>query len=326
MALVDLEILSSAEFTLFKPKVDEISLLTINTILNPSYGKYTTNGTYQTNLNTLLSSLSSNGPTTGFFTATQGNAPDQINGLVLCRGDTDVTACASCLDNAVPDIAQLCPYQKSAIIWYDDCLLRYSNLRFFNSSDGSHAFYMWNVKNVSNPTPFFKTLKGLMGSLVNRAVNDTSAEMFATGDVEVNGAQRLYGLVQCTRDLSRDMCADCLRYAIGEIPTCCAGKIGGRVVGASCNIRYEVYRFYRNSSIWTAFGGSPPPLPPPPTTTMITQKIGEIRNLGVGGGSGGFSMRIIGKSILGRISLDNSIAINGTYLTVSDRPRRAEEE
>ncbi|KAK1326308.1 Cysteine-rich repeat secretory protein 38 [Acorus calamus] len=230
-----------------------LSLITTTTIADPlyqmcqNYGKYTTNSTYQTNLNNLLRSLSSNGPTTGFFTATQGNPPDQINGLVLCRGDTDVTECASCLNNAVPDITQLCPYRKSAIIWYDDCLLRYSNVRFFNSSDESDVFYMWNVKNVSDPTPFFKTLNGLMGSLVNRAVNDTSAEMFATGDVAVKGAQRLYGLVQCTRDLSQDSCADCLQYAIGEIPTCCAGKIGGRVVGASCNIRYEVYRFYRNS-------------------------------------------------------------------------------
>ncbi|KAK1304021.1 Cysteine-rich repeat secretory protein 38 [Acorus calamus] len=220
-----------------------LSLITTTTRADPlyqicqNYGKYTTNSTYQTNLNNLLRSLSSNGPTTGFFTATQGNPPDQINGLVLCRGDTDVTACTSCLNNAVYDIAQLCPYRKSAIIWYDDCLLRYSNLRFFNSSDKSHVFYMWNVKNMSDPTPFFKTLNGLMGSLVNRAVNDTSAEMFATGDVVVNGVQRLYGLVQCTRDLSQDSCADCLRYAIGEIPTCCAGKIGGRVVGASCNIR-----------------------------------------------------------------------------------------
>ncbi|KAK1304020.1 Cysteine-rich repeat secretory protein 38 [Acorus calamus] len=231
-----------------------LSLITTTTRADPLYqicqnnGNYTTNNTYQSNLNTLLRSLSSNGPITGFFTATQGSPPDQVDGLVLCRGDTNETTCAACLDNAVPDITQLCPYQKSAIIWYDDCLLRYSNLRFFNSSDESHDFYMWNVKNVSDPTPFFKMLNGLMDSLVNQAVNDTSSEMFATRDVKVNGAQRLYGLVQCTRDLSGDSCANCLRDAIGEIPTCCAGKIGGRVIGASCNIREEKEEQAKNSS------------------------------------------------------------------------------
>ncbi|KAK1303136.1 Cysteine-rich receptor-like protein kinase 8 [Acorus calamus] len=251
-----------------------VSLSTTTTRADPLYqfcqdkGNYTTNSTYQANLNTLLSSLSSNGPTTGFFTATQGSTPDQVNGLVLCRGDTNVSACASCLNNAVPDITQLCPYRKSAVVWYDNCLLRYSNIRFFNSADTSLIFYMWNVNNVSDPTPFFKTLNGLMGSLVNRAANDTSAEMFATGDMAVNSTQRVYGLVQCTRDLSGNSCASCLRDAVGQIPACCAGKMGGRVIGPNCNLRYEVARFYGNLSVRTAV--SPPPLPPPPTTTTTT--------------------------------------------------------
>ncbi|KAK1303142.1 putative cysteine-rich receptor-like protein kinase 20 [Acorus calamus] len=148
-------------------------------------GNYTTNSTYQSNLNTLLRSLSSNGPTTGFSTTTQGSSPDQVGGLVLCCGNTDVNACASCLDNAVPDIIQL----------YDDCFLRYSNIRFFSSVDASPGFLMWNANNASDPRSLFATVYGLMGSLINETAGGPG--MFTTGEVAVNGTgggQKVYGL------------------------------------------------------------------------------------------------------------------------------------
>ncbi|KAK1304475.1 putative cysteine-rich receptor-like protein kinase 20 [Acorus calamus] len=251
-------------------------------------GNYTTNSTYQSNLNTLLRSLSSNGPTTGFFTTTQGSSPDQVDGLVLCRGDTDVNACASCLDNAVPDIIQLCPYQKSAVVWYDDCFLRYSNIRFFSSVDTSPGFVMWNANNASDPRSLFATVYGLMGSLINETAGGPG--MFATGEVAVNGTgggQKVYGLAQCTRDLSRDSCAQCLVNANQSIPGCCAGKLGGRVIGQSCNLRFEVYKFYRNYS--TARLRLPMPIvgsPPPPTSPTTTNLTGGGAVGGVGGGHG----------------------------------------
>ena len=49
--------------------------------------------------------------------------------------------------------------------------------------------------------------------------------------------------MQCTPDLSELSCSNCLEGATNEIPTCDSRK-GGRVVKPSCNLRYEIYRFY----------------------------------------------------------------------------------
>ncbi|CBI28971.3 unnamed protein product, partial [Vitis vinifera] len=68
-------------------------------------------------------------------------------------------------------------------------------------------------------------------------------KMYATGELELEESEKLYGLTQCTRDLSSSDCKKCLDDAISKLPNCCDGKEGGRVVGGSCNIRYEIYPF-----------------------------------------------------------------------------------
>ncbi|KAG7983850.1 hypothetical protein I3843_04G127100 [Carya illinoinensis] len=76
------------------------------------------------------------------------------------------------------------------------------------------------------------------GSLRKYAVNNTIAPQFMT----------LYALVQCTPDLSREQCDNCLTGAFGNIPQCCSGKQGGRVITPSCNFRFEIYQFYNSTA------------------------------------------------------------------------------
>lgn len=88
---------------------------------------------------------------------------------------------------------------------------------------------------------------------------------FATGEVKGLGLQTLYSLVQCTPDLSISDCKRCLQGIVDLLPTCCDVKQGGDAFNPSCNIRYELYPFYRV----TALASSPalallPPPPPPP--------------------------------------------------------------
>ena len=94
------------------------------------------NGTYQTNLNLVLSSLtsdSSNNNNNGFYNASAGDNPadDVVSGLSLCRGDVNTTVCQDCVATASKDILRRCPLDKVAIIWYEECLLRYSNQSIF---------------------------------------------------------------------------------------------------------------------------------------------------------------------------------------------------
>ncbi|KAH9688401.1 cysteine-rich receptor-like protein kinase 25 [Citrus sinensis] len=66
----------------------------------------------------------------------------------------------------------------------------------------------------------------------------------AAQTVNASSFVKLYTLVQCIPYLSKPDCNVCLRGALAQIPACCSGKQGGRVLTPSCNIRYERYPFF----------------------------------------------------------------------------------
>ncbi|XP_058071135.1 cysteine-rich repeat secretory protein 38-like [Magnolia sinica] len=202
---------------------------------------YTANGPFSNNLNQLLSSLPTKVSVKGFGIGSVGKRPDQANGLALCRGDVSSSDCMTCLVGAVSDVRDLCPYKEEAVIWFDNCLLRYSNDNFFGKIDTVNRFYMWNTQSVDDPATFNQKTRELLHHLSLEAY--LNPLMYASGDMDIGKHEKLYGLAQCTRDLSSGDCKKCLESAIGELPSCCDGKKGGRVVGGSCNIRYELYPF-----------------------------------------------------------------------------------
>jgi len=71
--------------------------------------------------------------------------------------------------------------------------------------------------------------------------------LYASGEKRV-GTTKVYAMVQCMRDLVKPkMCKECLESIIKEFPECCDGKQGGRILGTSCDFRYELYPFLRTS-------------------------------------------------------------------------------
>ena len=244
-------------------------------------GNYTSNSTYKANLNTLLSSLpSDNAIDYGFYNFSAGQNSERVNAIGLCRGDVTPDACRSCLNDSRLQLTELCPNQKEAIGWYDNCMLRYSNRSIFSTKEDLPAFSMHNVNNVSNGDEFNEALGNLFASLKSKAASGDSRYKFATGEVNLSSFQNIYALVQCTPDLSQLSCSNCIEGAINGIPGCCDRKQGGRVVKPSCNIRFELYRFYD----FTAANAPPPPpatpppspptnvsTPPPPSNTTSTK-------------------------------------------------------
>ncbi|PPR82337.1 hypothetical protein GOBAR_AA38380 [Gossypium barbadense] len=99
----------------------------------PNTTTFTINSTYQANRDTLLPSLSSN-VTRGvfFYNTTAGNSPDMVYGLFLCRGDISTSACQACVTYAATHISRRCPLDKTAVVWYEECFLRYSNRNIFS--------------------------------------------------------------------------------------------------------------------------------------------------------------------------------------------------
>ncbi|KAL5839806.1 hypothetical protein ACOSQ4_012414 [Xanthoceras sorbifolium] len=259
--------------------------LTTLTVAQPNFlyhfcsdqlGNYTTNSTYQKNLNTLLSSITSNSEINyGFYNFSAGQNSDKVNAIALCSGDVNLDACRSCINDSVSELKQSCPNQKEAIGQYDKCMLRYSNRTIFGVMDSSRKFYMWNTENVSSVDQFNQVLRTLLESLRSRAASGSSLRKFAAGNATAPDFKMLYALVQCTPDLSKEDCTDCLIRITGLIPKCCDRKEGGRVFVPSCNLRFEIYRFYEPTADVELTPPSPPPLlsppPPPNINTAITE-------------------------------------------------------
>ncbi|GAU24850.1 hypothetical protein TSUD_115730 [Trifolium subterraneum] len=194
---------------------------------------YVLQTTFETNLEALLFSFSnSNHPNTSFSIVGLGTS-DAVNGLFLCRGDINVTdpVCQECLTAAVKEIIIRCPNQTEALIWYDECFLRYTNRYFpFNKIVPGATLDDGNISSGVDLEIFNRSLHGLLNDLVTEVATSLQTEKFASGETAVTESMKLYGLVQCTYDLTESQCETCLRDAIGTLPN---GKQGARALLSS---------------------------------------------------------------------------------------------
>ncbi|CAK8569576.1 unnamed protein product [Lathyrus sativus] len=241
-------------------------------------GNYTDNSIYHTNLKTLLSTLTSNTQINyGFYNFSNGENTNKVYAVGLCRGDVKQAECLNCLKASTNNLTQLCPNRKEAIGWYQDekCMLRYSDRNIFRLMEIGPAYYAKNPNDATDLIVFNETVRNLLDDLTKKAALGDSSLKYAAESVRGPNYQTIYGLVQCTPDLSGSDCSSCLVQSVARIPIdCCKDKIGGRVVRPSCNMRFETnFLFYDPTTT------SPPPpfttsSPPPPpgkrkTTTII---------------------------------------------------------
>ncbi|XP_010923981.1 cysteine-rich receptor-like protein kinase 10 [Elaeis guineensis] len=258
-----LQLLSSSSllFTLY-------TAASANKWYNCSTSNFTTNSTYRSNLQLLLPSLSSAAIPTGFSAQSRGRPPNQVFSSALCRGDVSQSECQSCLSSAVDDMPQYCPLSRRGALWYDTCFLYYSTgINVTSSSKDNETIALkkqrWfenEGQNSSNPR-FAVLLADLMAGLTKRAAYG-SALLFATGEVNVTSSERLYGLVQCTRDQSDDDCNQCLQRSMEFMSTRFPRSVGAETLAYSCYVRHAMYAFY-DESVDAAPASSPVPMPVP---------------------------------------------------------------
>jgi hypothetical protein len=149
----------------------------------------------------------------------------------------------------VKEIKNKCSREKIVVIWYDECLLRYSNRSFFSTVDEKPRFWLLNRQNFTDGK--FE----LFNKLLNMTMLDLAREIssnvpigkkkFGTKEVIISAFQILYYIVQYTPNLNSTGCNSCLLAAINLLSWCCSGKLGCRIVFPSCNIRYQFHPFYR---------------------------------------------------------------------------------
>ncbi|RDX98472.1 Cysteine-rich receptor-like protein kinase 25, partial [Mucuna pruriens] len=215
---------------------DDCHNSTTNQVLTP---------TYQTNLHNTLSWLSSDAATSkGYNHTTTGiGTVDAVYGLYDCRGDVTGSFCQFCVSTAASDILQRCPNKTSAVIWYNYCILRYSNHNFFGNLTITPSWYVVGTKNITNPEELQKA-EDYMQSLKREATVESN-KLYAMGSFNLSDGEERYGMVQCSRDLTNDECSQCLEDMIDKVPQCCRGNLGWQVLAPSCLIKYDDYMFYQ---------------------------------------------------------------------------------
>lgn len=223
---------------------------------------YNSTSIFEQNLNALLASLAARASIShGFYNTTVGQSPDQVHGLVQCHRDVSADDCRSCAASASSQIVQACPGKRMAVIWFDDCLLRYNSFNFFGVVDASEMALV-NTVSMSNPTSFKPIVQFLFNNLIKSATTNISAHMYVTDSVKYTNNITIYCLAECTRDLSLEFCSSCLKGSVRAMSQCCSDRQGARILSGSCVIRYEIYPFFGNLSTATAML-----LPPPPSST-----------------------------------------------------------
>ncbi|XP_078158349.1 cysteine-rich receptor-like protein kinase 19 isoform X4 [Carex rostrata] len=242
-----------------------------------SDSNFTTNSTYESNRNTMLSNLSSAGWPTGFSFQILGEAPDQVFGRALCLVTYNSSECETCLLNAVEAIKTNCALSIRAGLWYDrNCFLRYSNTNSTISDEKSWSMILYSTANVSspisNPDKFQDVYSNLMDSLADRAANSTN--LFKVDTAKYNASITFYGLVQCIRDISRDDCYTCLQQYRSQLRAYAEGKQGGTMSGFQCYIRMELYPYFDLSLI-----DATPPALPPELSPLPKKSTGKRRRL-----------------------------------------------
>ncbi|KAL8246027.1 hypothetical protein R6Q59_007243 [Mikania micrantha] len=151
---------------------------------------YTANSTYRRNLDTTLSILPTTNTGLGFFNHSTGQGIDTVNSVALCLGDVEPDLCRSCLNDSIVKLREMCPNQKQAVGYYDNCLLTYSNKTRFEGGGG----ILYNVQNATDGDSFYVAVKPLLNDLINVASEGGSLLKFASGKTTGTDFGTIYGL------------------------------------------------------------------------------------------------------------------------------------
>ncbi|WJX87351.1 hypothetical protein P8452_69555 [Trifolium repens] len=219
-----------------------------------------TNTSYKSNIHNFLSWVITDSATGNLSNhnavGSKNNSDhDDVYGFYECRADITGSFCQFCINTAVGEFAQRCPNGDSAMIWYDLCIIGYSNK---NNTGKVIVEPSWNVtgsKLVKDSTDLAKVETSIT-SLIEK-MSTAATHNWATGEFNWSDTEKRYSLVQCNRALSKAGCKQCLEALLDRVPRCCGTKVGWVVVCPSCGMKIDDYNFYQQQP------ASPSPIPNP---------------------------------------------------------------
>ncbi|CAM0146027.1 unnamed protein product [Urochloa decumbens] len=268
---------------------------------------YTANSTFQANLNRLAAALSANASASpeGYSTHAFGTAPDQANGMALCRGDTNASSCATCVAAGFRDAQQACPLRKGATVYQDACTLRLAGSPFldFLRQDQWIASELFPIVVVApgsveaDDAWFITAVRKIFTAVINSAAatgTNSTRKYFATGEIGFD--PKIYGLAQCVPDLTPAQCRDCLGHAFKQVTQFLNGRPPWNDAFAVwCSLRYSVSPIYDGRAMLQL---PAPPATPPVATGMPTSSSGRKRSAaGISAGIACFTVLVLSLSV-----------------------------
>uniref|UniRef100_A0A803N940 Uncharacterized protein n=1 Tax=Chenopodium quinoa TaxID=63459 RepID=A0A803N940_CHEQI len=240
---------------------------------------YAPNNTYQSNLEAVLNSLSTDTRITyGFYNMTAGHEPDKVSSLALCR-----------------------------VMSLGYCSVFLSNRSIYGEVQNVVDTWLYaDSSPVMNTRGFSDALSLLMQSLKNRAGFGNSEMKYAADKANTSGGQSLYGLVQCTPDLSKGSCMQCSQKLIDYFPSCCVQSdytaSGALLVLPNCFVQYD------NNSFYGDVPNDPLPtsslnISPSNNATTSGRKSKKTRIVGIVSIALGVSTMLLATSIIFRVLL-----------------------
>ena len=167
-----------------------------------------------------------------------------------------------------------CLIQKEASFWQSNrtlCMIRYSHTSFIGSLKLEPSIEVSNPMDLRmNATDFSRAWKGLtlrMGQAIssNKDTTWSGGRYYAADVAALPDSQSLYGLMQCTPDLSKADCNLCLQESVNFYQQFFLGQEGGIIMRLSCFLRTELYPFFRAFQDIVARSPLSQPVSKPPT-------------------------------------------------------------
>ncbi|XP_057442007.1 plasmodesmata-located protein 7-like isoform X2 [Lotus japonicus] len=191
---------------------------------------YTPNSPYESNLDSLLTSLVNSATYSSYnnFTILGSTQQDAIYGLYQCRGDLAMPDCASCVARAVTRAGDVCRQACGGAVQLEGCYVKYDNATFLGVEDKAVVLKKCGPSVGYNPEAMGSrdaVLAGLLGS---------------SGPFRIGGSGGVRGMAQCTGDLSGGECQDCVSEAISRLKGDCGTADYGDMFLGKCFARYSV--------------------------------------------------------------------------------------
>uniref|UniRef100_M4CCH2 Gnk2-homologous domain-containing protein n=1 Tax=Brassica campestris TaxID=3711 RepID=M4CCH2_BRACM len=227
---------------------------------NQTSTTFNNSSAYRSNLETVLSTLRDRSSLGSYANTTAGLSPNTVYGMFLCRGDINRASCSNCVRSATSNVDETCNSDKGNFIFYDECIVRYSNFSFFTLFEDGPAFGRFSMLSSSEyPEIFNQTLSGILNELILRASSSSSSPIpyFVEDQEHVTQLESSYDLkaiVQCSPDLDPRNCTLCLRRAVQYLSGCCgqARVTSANILFPKCLLNYNISALQRSRGVINA--------------------------------------------------------------------------